>query len=190
MISNEWKAAVYSADLADWVTVAAYLIAASLCAMASRAAWLTRQSRERVFWNATSVLLIFLGVNELLDLQTVLTEVGREHAKANGWYGQHRQFQYIFIVSLALMATIIGTLTLVYTRKTNSSVRVAFVGLVFIGMFVLARAASFHHFDEILGRSAIIFDWGSMQELFGIAIVASAALTYPKLRKPRRSDRF
>lgn len=183
---NEWKAAIAAAVLADWVTVGAYLMAAIACTRASSFAWLIRRERDRSFWRLTTALLIFLGVNELLDLQALLTVLGREHAKANGWYGQHRQVQYIFVLTLAFLGVLAAIITLFLTRKAHMSVRVALIGLGFIGLFVIMRAASFHHLDELLGRKAPLFNWGSMQELLGIAIVAVAALTYPRMRRSKR----
>lgn len=183
---NQWTSAIAGAALADWVTVGAYLIAAFACTRASSFAWLTRRERDRSFWRLTAVLLVFLGINEILDLQALLTVLGREHAKANGWYGQHRQIQYIFVLTLALFGVIAAIITLFLTRKASTSVRVALIGLGFIGLFVIMRAASFHHLDELLGRKAPLFNWGSMQELFGIAIVAMAALTYPRMRRSKR----
>ena len=117
---NEWKSAIAAADLADWVTVGAYLIAVLACTQASRFAWLTRRERDRSFWRLTTVLLIFLGINEILDLQALLTVLGREHARANGWYGQHRPVQYIFILALALLGVLAGIVTLFLTRKAHT----------------------------------------------------------------------
>ena len=33
-----------------------------------------------------TILLLLLGINKQLDLQTLLKDVGRRMAKANGWY--------------------------------------------------------------------------------------------------------
>jgi len=65
-------------------------------------------------------------------------------------------------------------------------VRLALVGLVFLGLFVLVRAASFHHLDELLGRGSPDFNWGSIQEMAGIVIVAAAALLYSRKRRKSR----
>jgi hypothetical protein len=75
------------------------------------------------------------------------------------------------------------------TRRTPSAVRLALVGLVFIGVFVFLRAASFHHLDDLLGRDALVFNWGTLQELAGIAIVALAAQRYGRSKPVRRSRR-
>lgn len=173
-------AAVGEADLADWLTVGAYLLAALLAWRAAAAAWLSRHRRDRVFWLITAVLLCFLGINELLDLQTLLTDIGRAHAKTNGWDDRQRQVQYIFVVALGFVAVAAGLGMLWLTRRTHPAVRLALVGLVFIGLFVLLRAASFHHLDDLLGRDALLFNWGTLQELAGIAIVGFAALHYAR----------
>lgn len=168
--------------MADWVTVAAYLVAALLSVRAARQAALRREASERSFWRISTMLLVLLGINELLDLQTLLTAVARANAEANGWYGYHRQVQYMFVVALAVAAAIAGLAMLWLTRRSHAAVRLALVGLVSIGLFVLLRAASFHHLDEMLGRGWPAFNWGSLQEMAGILTVAGAALLYARKR--------
>lgn len=183
---RDWLASVERADIADWVTVGAYLIAALLCARAAGQARPRGQARERMFWRITAAFLIFLGINELLDLQTLLTSAARAHAKANGWYGERRQVQYAFVLALGAAALGAGIAILWLTRRTHAAVRLALGGLIFIGLFVLLRAASFHHLDEILGRGAPAFNWGSIQEMTGILMVAGAAMIYARTRKESR----
>lgn len=177
---QDWQASIAHADMADWVTVAAYLLGAGLSARASRHARLQRLSHETWFWRLTAALLLFLAINELLDLQTLLTIIGRAHAKAHGWYPQHRRIQYIFVVALAFGAFVSGAMILWLTRQMHASIRLALGGLLFIGLFILLRAASFHHLDDILGRGATEFPLGSIQEMAGILIVAAAALMYSR----------
>src|SRR5690554_2633422 len=115
-VISEWQSAVAGADLADWATVAAYLFAALLSAQTARQAWLRRQTRDRVFWQICAVLLVLLGINELMDMQMLLTSVGRAYAKADGWYGDHRRVQYLFVVALASAAGLAGIAMLWLTR--------------------------------------------------------------------------
>ena len=77
---SDWQTSIAKADAADWITVTAYLIAAILSAQAAQQAWLRREPRDTIFWRMTAVLLVFLSVNELLDLQTLLTAIGRQFA--------------------------------------------------------------------------------------------------------------
>lgn len=177
-VIDEWTAAVAAADMADWLTVAAYLFAAGLCARAAQHVGIARPDRERLFWQALTVVMILLGVNELLDLQALLTVLGRDYAKAHGWYGHHRRVQYVFVLALAAAAIVTGLVAVWLTRRLAWSVRIALVGLIFIGTFVLLRAASFHHLDDLMSGGPPAFNFGSWQEVFGIAIVAAAAGSY------------
>ena len=181
---EEWRVSIANADAADWVTVAAYLLAAWLAVRAAMQATVLQEVRERLFWRAAAMLLVLLGVNELLDLQTLLTALVRDHAKANGWYGQHRQVQYAFVLALGAVGALLGLAAVWFTRRMHATVSLALAGLVFIGVFVLIRAASFHHLDDLLGRGWPVFNWGSLQELAGILIVGVAALLYGRAEAP------
>ncbi len=167
--------------MADWMTVAACLLAA---AMSMRAAALrSSAATERHFWQFAAGLLVFLAINELLDLHTLLTIAGRAHAKAFGWYGAHREAQYAFVIALSGAAAMAGLAILWLTRRADYAVRIAVVGLAFIGLFALLRAASFHHLDDLLGGGTSRFDWSSVPEIVGIAVVAYAAAIYPRDRE-------
>ncbi len=186
-----WLASIDHADMADCVTAAAYMFAASFSARAARQARLRCETRETMFWRSTAVLLVLLGINELLDLQTLLIEIGRANAEAYGWYGVHRKVQYVFVIALIVAAVLAGAALLWVTRRTHRAVRLAIAGLAFIGLFVLLRAASFHHLDDLLGRGIASFTWRSFEETVGIVIVAAAALLYTREREEctrRRSD--
>lgn len=177
---GEWQASIVLPQMADWVTVAAYLLAAAISMGA--AARGVSAVYERHFWRFAAGLLVFLAINELLDLHTLLTIAGRAHAKAFGWYGAHRAAQYAFVIALSGAVAIAGLAMLWLTRRADYAVRLALVGLAFIGLFALLRAASFHHLDDFLGGGSPQFDWGSVQEMVGIAIVACAAAIYPRGR--------
>jgi hypothetical protein len=185
ILIERWLSSINHADIADWITVAAYLLSAFISAQAAALAKLSRRTGEARFWQATAMLLVALGANELLDLQTLLTEIVRAQAKASGWYGEHRKVQYAFVISLAAMSLLAGSGLLWVMRRTAFPVRLALVGLIFIGAFVLLRAASFHHLDDLLGRGPAKFNWGSLQELAGILIVASGGALYCRKRHGR-----
>lgn len=72
------------------------------------------------------------------------------------------------------------------TRRTDNTVRMALAGLALIGLFILFRVASFHHFDEILGRGNPVFNLGSIQEMAGILIVASSSALYTSGNREKR----
>lgn len=165
--------------MADWVTVAACLLAAAMSMRA--AARGASVPYDRRFWQVAAGLLAFLAINELLDLHTLLTIAGRAHAKAFGWYGAHRVAQFAFVIALSGAAAMAGLAMLWLTRRADYAVRLALVGLAFIGLFALLRAASFHHLDDFLGGRIFRFDWSSVPEMVGIGVVAYAAAIYPRV---------
>lgn len=174
----DWRARLAEAGFSDWITVAAYLVAAILAVRAAGAARRTTRGRERIFWASVAAAMLFLGVNELFDLQTVLTSVGRTIAVEQGWYEDRRIYQFEFVLALATIGVVAALASVRLTRESDPSIRWALLGLVFIGAFVLIRAATFHHVDSLLGLGPNAFNLGSMQEMAGIVIVAAAAYRY------------
>ena len=172
-----WSLGIGDPTIVGWVTVAAYLVASLLCYRASRLAALQSELR---FWLTVSALLLALGINKQLDLQTLGVDLVRGAARAQGWYAHRRLVQGLFIVLIAA-AAVIGALRLERTfKRSGSALKGAIAGLFFILAFLLVRAASFHHLDaafriELAGlRSA----W--LLELIGIAALAASALGYSK----------
>ena len=173
-----WRAGILAADAADWITVAAYAIAAVLALYAARAATARDVPRERLFWQFTAAAMLALGINEVFDFQLLLTALGKEWAQSHGLYEQRRTFQLIFIICLAGAALVAGAATLALMRRAHRAVRLALLGLGFIAVFVLIRAASFHHVDSLLGMGPRSFNFGSIQEMAGIVLVGFSAYLY------------
>lgn len=166
------------ADVTDWVSLAAYSIAAVLCKRASTLAWLRREKVEGIFWQTTALVLALLAMTELLDLQTLITAIGREIAVSTGMYAQRRGAQFVFIVGLFLVAVVFGLRIFWWTKHLNVGVRFAIAGILFNGFYILARTASFHHLDKFLGWDELGFTLGSFLKIVGILIMAGAAFHY------------
>lgn len=164
-----------------WVIVGAYFVGAIAAWWAGGRA----RGRERRFWVATCVLLVLLGLNKELDLQTFVTNEGRELAKTLGRYEQRRLFQGLFLLSLAIAA--IGSLAalLTWLRGSPRAMKVAAVGIGALLTFVLMRAAAFHHIDEWVTIDMAGLRSGWWIELAGIAAIALSAISYRP--GPRRS---
>lgn len=177
-----WTPAIGDPTIYGWITVFAYLLAALLC-------WRVHYSAppsEKRAWSALALLLLALAINKQLDLQTLLTDVGRSTAKAEGWYGDRRSVQRIFIAALAVGGWA-GILALfrVY-RHTSRSLRGALAGVALLFLFVLVRASSFHKVDILINSSLGGVRANHSMELGGIAVVALCALaTKQELRGSR-----
>ena len=136
-------------DRRGWVTVFAYLGAAYTCVRAARRsraavggqgstlaaarpAWLalTGQARRLAtlpandrlasLWVSLAGVLLLLGVNKQLDLQTALTELGRIAAHAGDWYDVRRNVQVAFIACILMASLWLVVAVLRLTRGSLS----------------------------------------------------------------------
>jgi hypothetical protein len=158
-----------------WLTVVAYAAAAVLCA---REALRDRHTKARcAFWTALSVIMLLLGINKQLDLQTWFTLMGRRLARAEGWYERRRlvQFAFIFVFTCGSLLGFGAMWRLVQDYGTD--LWLPLLGLFFIVSFVVIRAASFHHIDELLHFRLAGFKMNWLLELGGIGIIIAGALS-------------
>jgi len=160
--------------------VALYLIAAYLCLRAARRAPdLGDQSvrgRTAFFWIACSTLLVILGINKQLDLQTLLTNIGRAVAREGGWYEQRREVQRAFVKGLLLASGGVFLVCGVLMRRALRRLWPALAGIILLAAFVLVRAVSFYHVDHVLSGRLAGVKVRTLMELGGIACVGMSAL--------------
>lgn len=159
-----------------WFTVVSYFAAALIAAL--WATYLNQMEEKRAcrFWSLLCLLMMLLGINKQLDLQTLLSEIGRQVAIAQGWYENRRVVQFSFIVLFALTAaTAFGWATRVH-RDLFGRFPLAFWGLLSLLVFVIIRAAAFHHFDQLINYDihGIKMNW--VFELVGIYTIILAGL--------------
>ena len=154
-----------------WLTVAGYFAAALLCFRASRRA---NQGEPRL-WLGLGLCLLVLGVNKQLDLQSLFTQIARDHALAHGWYPERAYYQRLFVTGLAAAGS--AALILLYwqLRRRPWPIRAALLGFTLLALFVAGRAASFHHVDRFIKTEFIGLRWNWILELGGILVIAGAA---------------
>ncbi|WP_448577642.1 hypothetical protein [Thermaurantiacus sp.] len=133
------------------------------------------EGRARRFWLVAALLILGLGLNKPLDLQTSLTSWGRQLARDGDSYAMRRQVQAEFIAGLAVAMAVAAAGLGFLVRRLGPPAWLALFGLWGLSGFVLLRAISFHHLDALLrlplfGTRA----WVSL-ELAGIALVALGA---------------
>ena len=172
-LDGRWHPGIGDPTLAGWVTVGGYALATLLCFVVHRR---TPERAERRFWWLVGLLLVLLGINKQLDLQTWLTEVGRDMALAQGWYEQRRIVQGLLIFWLGMGVWGVKRWLGVRLRTLSQPARLAGQGLMLLALFVLIRAASFHHVDAWLGLSLATLRVNVVLELSAIGVIGWAAL--------------
>lgn len=170
-----WSPGIGDPTAMGWVTVGAY----ALTALASGAAAVRgRAGGERntaLFWGALAALYLALGVNKQLDLQSLMTELGRINAHAWGWY-EHRWIVQVGLIAALVVLGCAGIVALAWTAPWRSGERsLALVGTVMLLVFVVARASSFNHLDRLIGTEWLGLRANWLLELPGIAMAGVGA---------------
>jgi hypothetical protein len=183
-----WRPTIGDPSFMGWFTVGAYAAAALLAFLAAAFVRVgddpVADRRRRWLWIGVALLMSFLCVNKQLDLQSLLTRIGRDIAQRGGWYDSRRIVQLLFVMAVA--AAGIGTLVLV-VRKTRFIIKeqkLLLAGVCFLLSFIIIRASSFHHVGEFLGRDIFGFRMNWLLELTGIGLITAAAVR--TLRAPHR----
>ncbi len=189
--NGNWHLGIGDPTPVGWITAIAYLAASLACAMV----WsVDRRARQYgrpgspVFWLTLALLLLFLGINKQLDLQTLLGDIGRRKAKAEGWYADRRVYQTMFIAAVAVIGCFaIVVFTWLGCNQWKRSL-LGLLGTAFLFVFVLIRASSIHHVDVALQWKVAGAKWNWILELGGISVVLlGAAVAWPWHRQPQRS---
>lgn len=197
--SVQWSPSIGDPTLVGWLTVFAYVVAAWLCLRAfmteksgpprpyrvaiaallrvvrKHGRTLPPVARHASLWLVFALVMAFLGVNKQLDLQTLLTEIGRVSAYEHDWYEHRHTVQIVFVA-------VVGGTGLVFLGGVAWLVRdalrkfiLALVGLTWLGVFVLIRASSFHHVDLLIHTEVLGIQLNWLFELSGIGLVAWGA---------------
>src|SRR5436305_2257091 len=147
-VNDHWQPGIGDPTLIGWLTAAAYFLATFFCWRATLASRRHGHQSEGLFWFLFTGFLLFLGFNKQLDLQTWFTLFGKHLAEQEGWYAQRRVVQAAFIVLIGVLGICVWILLWRLARNNVQHHLLALAGGVFLGCFILIRAASFHYVDQ------------------------------------------
>ena len=166
-----------------WTITIAYFVATALTFWAYRCDKRLQEDGAKGldarFWNLLTWLMLALGINKQLDLQRLVTRFGRVLALMTHLYGQRRPFQVAFIGTIALSGLVVVAVMVVKMRGLRGRYFTALFGVGFLVVFVVVRAASFHHVDKLLGMRFHNIYTNTFLELGGIIWIALAAIMAP-----------
>jgi hypothetical protein len=171
-----WHAGIGDPTVVGWVTVVAYAVICFMCFLCKKYSTGDYYSKQEArFWLILTIILAFLCINKQLDLQSLLTQTGRDLANSEGWYENRRIVQAGFIASLIIIAT--GTLLwlLLSVRELCKEIKWAALGIVTLFAFVIIRAASFHNMDAWIHARWLGAQMNWIMELGGIALIGVPA---------------
>src|SRR5437870_8384091 len=101
----QWKPGIGDPTIGGWITVGLYALTVVSALRTLRA---VACSIEGAFWRGIFFMLVLLGINKQLDIQSAVTELGRILAISEGWYDQRQMVQLWFIVAVAVGCAVIS----------------------------------------------------------------------------------
>jgi len=175
---SRWQPGIGDPTWQGWVTVLVYVLVAALAFRVAAKNPFPRLSRyrERQFWILIAVLMALLAINKQLDLQSAMTAAGRCLAQMQGWYGNRRPVQELFLIAIGALAVSLLLYLLWLLRGTWRRSAAPIVGLCFVIGFVLMRAVGFHHFDQALGVPVLSLRLNFVLELVGPLLIGISAI--------------
>ena len=178
ILIRNWNPRIGDPSVMGWVTVVAYFLAALLLWVQWRQAPVLYQEHlrtHRLLLLFFAVSMFALGINKQLDLQTWLTNVGRDISKAQGWWENRRVAQAIVLAGIMACG---GGLMLVILRAGGvlKVHRLAMFGFLVLVVFVIIRASSFFQMDRLINFRVLGFRMNWFFELTGIGIIGASAL--------------
>jgi hypothetical protein len=186
--NGEWQLGIGDPTFVGWFTVFAYLATGALCILCAKETFRIPDQYQlhhyHWFWWGLALIFLLLGINKQLDLQTWFTITAKNIALTSGWYGDRRLFQALFIgwLIFGLLACLAWVKK--YFRQMGKEFRLILYGLAFLSAFIVIRATSFHHVDQLLHINLLGFKMNWILELGGISSIAFGAIKYlESLRK-------
>ena len=122
-MAYDWQHEIANARVSEWLTVAAYVVAALFTGIAAIRAGSFANAKERRFWWALTLSLLLLAFNDVADFQTLLTRQAKIIAKADGWYENREVVQFWFIIGLVAGGIIAGAVALWLSSGTHRAIR-------------------------------------------------------------------
>jgi len=174
---GKWQPGFHDDYFIGWLITGSYFACALFAALIATYHNHLEERLATRFWSVISLLMVLLGLNKQLALQILLTEVGRHIAQTQGWYHQRRIFQFLFIVVFAAASALAFIWFAKKYRESFSRYKLVFCGLFFLLSFVIIRAATFHHFNELIQIRlffGLTVNWAL--ELTGIYMIILAEL--------------
>ena len=191
-LTDRWVLGANDPDWVGWLTTAAYMVSAGLCwscAKKIRGLSTNEGGHHRWMWWVLAAVMLLLGINKQLDLQTPFIAFCKQLAIAEGWYHHRQVARWGFIAGLGTAGFVILALLLVALCHGGwRQYGLAVGGLVSVLVFVLIRASSFHIGDVIHWASRIPGK-RHLAEAFGIGCIGiSAAIHLRRLHLPGKGN--
>ena len=184
LAKNGWQFGFGDPYPVGYFICASYIAVSALCLYAglsgNRITGADEKNGSILLWSGLALILLLLGINKQLDLQSLLIAIGRILAISQGWFDNRREVQALFAGIFTILSACIF-LFIVWKLKTqfleNSYV---LWGILLITSFIVMRALSINHIE--LNPFDTRMHLSTIHETAGIACIGYGAIRRIKLQ--------
>jgi xanthine/uracil permease len=119
------------------------------------------------FWFVTAGVLAAMSLGRTLELDELVTELGRSRARLAGWYRTRRGLQAALVGSVAAVWTVVVLATIWRVPERRRRYLPTAIVVFTMVCFVAIRLVSLHHADALLYNHSIA----------GVSVVAAVEWT-------------
>lgn len=185
--------------------LAAYILTGYYLLLAAMSFWLCRRirlqerqvvtesseisslKRRYYLWMMIALVVLLLGINKQLDLQSLIPYLGRLVFLKLGIYGIRRPVQAIFFVAIFFVSVVGLALVFRRVRIPSRPALLAWLGLFLQCGFVLFRAATINHLEWRLWTAIRAHSLNIVIETIGLVVI-NAALVWEYFELRRSSE--
>lgn len=178
-VTDRWQLGIGDPHITGWAVAVAYAVAAATAVMVLRRSPFDPLHSKQlgVLWGLIAALMTALALNKQLDLQSLMTALGRCLAQEQGWYENRRLVQRDFIFGLMAVAAMISVAMFWVLRGIVRQNLLVLFGLAALVGFILIRAGHLLHVfvpDQIFA-DLLVHRFTSMLEIACPVLIIIAA---------------
>jgi hypothetical protein len=187
-----WQPTIGDPSFVGWFTVFAYftafLLSLKVCSI-NKYIFARKRNRQKQLWYLITALMLFLCINKQLDLQSFFTAFFRYIFKLTGLYEHRKEYQQLFIVGILILGLTISLAIVIELHQVIKKHLLAIAGIIFLMIFIVVRAASFHNVDEFIDYRFLGIRMNWILELAGISLILINSITLIKRKEKIRRKR-
>lgn len=154
------------------IAVGLYALAFVACARAAFRPGTPK--RAGYFWLIIACVMFLLAVCKALGLPELVTELGRDLARSEGWYVRRRPLQVVGIGALVTVCVLAGLIGARAVRRVGRRGLPAMIAAFVLLVYVSVQAISLHQLDRALALTHL----GRGIEAAAILVVGLGAWRY------------
>ncbi len=185
-MSARWHVTIGDPTVAGWAVCALYAGAAITAIVVLRRARFDQNHRRQTqaLWALIAGVMAALALNKQLDLQSLLTALGRCLAQDQGWYENRRLVQRDFMIALASLTAVAGGALFWMLRGSLRQNLLPLSGLAALAGLIVIRAGQFFHIfvtDQIFDDFLLHLSTSTLELLCPVLILVAGE---QRLRPP------